>query len=49
MYLKKVPGNFHFSFHGKGAASVLFGKVYSLEHTIHLMEFTTEKDEVSLG
>ena len=39
-YIKKVPGNFHISTHGKGQALVLFNSVISAGHKIHLLEFT---------
>jgi hypothetical protein len=38
--VKKVPGNFHISFHGKGEIAAFMGKQYSLEHSIHRLEFS---------
>ncbi|KAM3133548.1 hypothetical protein pb186bvf_014390 [Paramecium bursaria] len=48
-YIKKVPGNFHFGFHGKGQAALFLGQQYNIEHTINLLEFTTRKGENTLG
>ena len=48
-YIKKVPGNFHVSTHGKGAGLSFFNAAISAAHKIHLLEFTTEKGELTKG
>ena len=41
MFLKKVPGNFHISYHNKGIAKIFMHQQFSLRHTVNLLEFTT--------
>jgi len=47
--VKKVPGNFHFSFHNEGLLTLYTNRVFNLHHTIHTLEFTTEDAKLSLG
>lgn len=39
-YVKKVPGNFHIGFHGKGQAAIYLNTLQRLDHTIHSLEFS---------
>jgi hypothetical protein len=48
-FIKKVPGNFHISFHGKGMAALFLPQDFPIDHTINLLEFTQEKEELTLG
>jgi len=50
MYVKKVPGNFHISTHHKGLAlQHILDKNITARHKIHLLEFTKEDGEITLG
>jgi len=48
-YIKKVPGNFHISTHGKGMGLMFYNTAVSAAHLIHLLEFTEEKGEMTHG
>ena len=48
-FIKRVPGNFHISTHGKGIGTILFDKTLSAGHKINLLEFTTADGDLTLG
>ncbi|KAL4485018.1 hypothetical protein ABPG74_020195 [Tetrahymena malaccensis] len=48
-YVKKVPGNFHVSFHNEGLLLMHSNLIFNLRHTIHTLEFTTEDGSLTLG
>lgn len=39
----------HIGFHGRGEAARLLSNEFSVGHTIHLLEFTDEREELTLG
>eukprot|EP01016_Furgasonia_blochmanni_P050992 TRINITY_DN795_c0_g1_i2.p1 TRINITY_DN795_c0_g1~~TRINITY_DN795_c0_g1_i2.p1 ORF type:complete len:499 (-),score=70.86 TRINITY_DN795_c0_g1_i2:262-1758(-) len=49
LFVRKVPGNFHVSIHGKGLALTMLTSDVSLKHKVNLLEFTHEHGEVTLG
>jgi hypothetical protein len=49
MFVKKVPGNFHISTHHKGLALQHVERNITAKHKIHLLEFTKEDAEITLG
>jgi len=49
MFVKKVPGNFHISTHHKGLALRQVDKPLTAQHKIHLLEFTKEESQITLG
>ncbi|CAD8178983.1 unnamed protein product [Paramecium pentaurelia] len=48
-YVKRIPGNFHISFHGKGQAVSLISQDIQLSHTINWLEFTPQKQGPTFG
>jgi len=48
-FIKRVPGNFHISTHGKGVGQIIFEKTLSAGHKINLLEFTTADGELTHG
>ena len=39
----------HIGFHGRGEAARLLSNEFSVTHTVHLLEFTDEREELTLG